>query len=423
MRLDRMGAMHRTRLSFAPSLLRRAQKEGWKFARIVWAIGRDGFGHAAYTVTTPTNQYTLIAFSRDLPPEMRTDRVIAEAWDTSYVLYDGVPDAAEIERLAVNAPLQEAGRFTERDLVLSRANKSVRLFEAVVASLAAGNQPPAKMLDDVGYLMRTTAVYGNGKFGIADRDVLSGRRDLSGPFRPEMLTVWLIRTFTIDLADHCAAMRAPGAAQLAPDLRRRLGVGNSTGLGMAPFLVRHPILLHRWVLAREKALALVRGAPVSDASWETFVELLCAGKHEVAAWLTQDAIQAQRIIELSRELARVIEHVEAIQPSARSWDRLYRFAEAELGLEAQEYLVALMLERNGSLIDHLADEMAADERDGYALDGSMSCGELANLLARDYAWALAIDPAMSGSGRASGMCPKKSSSRALACVRRTRCRT
>ena len=37
--------------------------------------------------------------------------------------------------------------------------------------------------------------------------------------------------------------------------------------------------------------------------------------------------------------------------------------------------------------------MAADERDGYALDGSMSCGELANLLARDYAWALAIDPA------------------------------
>ena len=125
------------------------------------------------------------------------------------MLYDGVPDAAEIERLAVNAPLQEAGRFTERDLVLSRANKSVRLFEAAVASLAAGNQPPAKMLDDAGYLMRTTAVYGNGKFGIADRDVLSGRSDLSGPFRPEMLTVWLIRTFTIDLADHCAAMRAP----------------------------------------------------------------------------------------------------------------------------------------------------------------------------------------------------------------------
>ena len=117
---------------------------------------------------------------------------------------------------------------------------------------------------------------------------------------------------------------------------------------MAPFLVRHPILLHRWVLAREKALALVRGAPVSDASWETFVESALCRQDEVAAWLTQDAIQAQRIIELSRELARVIEHVEAIKPSARSWDRLYRFAEAELGLEAQEYLVALMLERNGN---------------------------------------------------------------------------
>ena len=27
-----------------------------------------------------------------------------------------------------------------------------------------------KMIKDIGYLMRTTAVYGNGKFGIADRE-------------------------------------------------------------------------------------------------------------------------------------------------------------------------------------------------------------------------------------------------------------
>ena len=61
--------------------------------------------------------------------------VIALAWDSSYVLYDGVLDDAEIARLAANVPLQEAGRFTARDLILSRANKSARLFSAVDQTL------------------------------------------------------------------------------------------------------------------------------------------------------------------------------------------------------------------------------------------------------------------------------------------------
>ena len=79
-----------------------------------------------------------MALATDLPPDMRTDRVIATAWDTAYVLYDGVPDADEIARIVASAPRQEAARFTERDLILSRANKSVRLFAHVVESLRAG---------------------------------------------------------------------------------------------------------------------------------------------------------------------------------------------------------------------------------------------------------------------------------------------
>ena len=39
----------------------------------------------------------------------------------------------------------------------------------VVQSLSEGKQPPHKLINDIGYLMRTTAVYGNGKFGIDDR--------------------------------------------------------------------------------------------------------------------------------------------------------------------------------------------------------------------------------------------------------------
>ena len=57
------------------------------------------------------------------------------------VLYDGAPDADEVERLRANVPLQEAGRYRARDLVLARANKSVRLFDEVVGRWRAGGSP------------------------------------------------------------------------------------------------------------------------------------------------------------------------------------------------------------------------------------------------------------------------------------------
>ena len=47
--------------------------------------------------------------------------------------------------------------------------------------------------------MRTTAVYGNGKFGLADRDLICKRSEFADPCRAEMLTVYLIRSFTVDL--------------------------------------------------------------------------------------------------------------------------------------------------------------------------------------------------------------------------------
>ena len=314
MRLDRMGAAHPTRLSFLRILLRRARREAWRVTRPVRALDAQGFGHAVYAVHMPRGTVSLVAFSQNLPPERRTDRVIAEAWDTSYVLYDGVPDEAELARLAAAVPLQEAGRYTERDLVLSRANRSVRLFETVARALASGAQPDAATVENVGYLMRTTAVYGNGKFGLADRDRIAARPEFAAPFQAEMLTVWLIRAFTLDLVEHRARALAQAAARLAPALRRRFGVGNATGLGMAPFLVRHPILLHRWIAARETALARVRALPTQEA-WPQFAGHLHAARAALAHWRTEDPVQALRIAALRADLDRL-----AHQPR-QSWIR------------------------------------------------------------------------------------------------------
>ena len=228
-------------------------------------------------------------------------------------------------------------------------------------------------------------MYGNGKFGIADRAEIADRPEFAAPFQAEMLTVWLIRAFTVDLVEHRARALAPAtAARLAPDLRRRFGVGNATGLGMAPFLVRHPLLLHRWMTAREIALARVRALP-DGAAWPEFTRHLHAARAALAHWHTDDPVQAPRIVALLGDLDQL-----AGQPR-QSWDSLYRWAESALTLEGQEYAVSLLLEPHGALVDDLCETMSADEQDAVAIDGRMDCAALRALIARDYGWALALD--------------------------------
>ena len=174
MRLERMGSFFPTRLSFLRSLLRKLADDGVDLQRPVFDLDADGYGHAVYEIVLDGFPYSLIAFATPLDPANRTDRVIAEAWDVCFVLFDGRPTLDDIQHLHGHATKQEAGRYDPRVLVLSRANKSVRLFDHVVDALSRGEQPEADMISGIGYLMRTTAVYGNGKFGLADRaDFLS----------------------------------------------------------------------------------------------------------------------------------------------------------------------------------------------------------------------------------------------------------
>ncbi len=221
------------------------------------------------------------------------------------------------------------------------------------------------------------------------------RAELSGPFRAEMLTVYLIRAFTVDLAEHMARLRAPDrAVALMPALRRRFGVGNATGLGMAPFLVRHPLLLHRWISARETALARVRALAQSDETTRArFLAALASGRRLVAHWRTDDPVQAPRIPVLAADLER-LERLVLSSPLLRDphpWASIYRRAERELSLEGQEFVVTLLLEPHGALVDDLADQMSADEAAAFDIDGGQSCDDLLADIDRCYRWALATD--------------------------------
>ena len=394
MKAARMGSFHQTRLSFMRALMRALKKDKWRCARAEGQIDKNGVGHALYRAIGPTRSYTLLCFSHDLPPEKRSDRVIADQWDATFALYDGVPNDDDIARLAVNVPKQEAGGCRQSELVLARANRSVRLFDYVVETLARGGQPAAEIIDRSGYLMRTTAVYGNGKFGLSDRERIADRVEFAPPFRAELLTVWLIRWFTIDIAEHLAHTTAPQTAvPLARDLARRLGVGNATGLGMAPFLLTHPALLHCWMTARETALARVRALPTATKSKRRqFAQLLIRMRREIDNWRTADRRQTARICELTTDLAAIDAEVAAdALDKNMAWDKLIAWSEKNLSLEGRELLVTLIIEPHGELVDDLVESMAIDESLNFRIDGEATIGELLRDIARDYQWALQTD--------------------------------
>ena len=384
MRLARMGAAFPTRLSFLPTLLRRLRDEKSVVSRPVWEIDEQGFGHAVYSLTLGGHTYSLVAVSNDLPDEDRTDRVIATAWDTAYVLYDGVPDEAEIARIVKAAPKQEAARFTPRDLVLSRANKSVRLFARVVEALKSGQQPDDEMVQQTGYLMRTTAVYGNGKFGIADRAVIADRPGLSGPFMAEMLTVWLIRGFTHDLVEHLGGM------PLAHHLKRHLGIGNATGLGMAPFLVSHPLLLDAWMQVRETALARLRAlTKVSERELSDLKRLAARAAQHLTEWNVPDEAAQADILRLREEWQDIRAWLDA-EPLAEDQplDALIRYSE-RFSLACQELTLALVLEPFGPLVDGLAECQSTPFHP--RIEPEMSLDSLRGHIEDDWGWALGLN--------------------------------
>lgn len=392
MRLERMGSYHPMRLSFSRQLLRRMATEQWQVSISDWSIDDNGYGHAVIEAKTPDNTYSLVAFSHELDDSARSDRVIAEQWDSTFSLVDGVPDADAIQMMAQTVSKQEAGRQSSDQLTLSRANKSVRMFNHIINSLAQGQQPDAKMVNEIGYVMRTTAVYGNGKFGIGDRDKIIDRPAMLGAFQVEMLTVYLIRHFSLALIDHLAKVKGgDNAVSLKPAYARFFGIGNATGLGMAPFLVHHQALLHCWMETRETALAIVLGQDnIADDEGLMISDLVDRASLYTAQWRVDDAVQSARIDGLEKDLAQLSQWTRG-----QWWDcdkplqMLMEKTKATLSLEAEEMLVSILLEPFGAMIDHLGANMSIKEKTSIRSDATV--GDALKLIDQDYRWALDLD--------------------------------
>jgi hypothetical protein len=386
MKLSRLGSFHQSKLSFLRSFLN--EFKDWDYSRDLFNLDKDGYGEAVYSFKKKNRVYSLVCFANQIKDEERSDRVIATKWDAAFTLHDGVPCKDDIERLKNEVPKQEVGRLSFKELTLSRANKSVRVFNHVVDSLSEGKQPDLELLSKVGYLYRTTAVYGSGKFGLADRFRIKNREEINGPFRLEMMLVYLVRQFTFDQVNHVAHHKNPKTAvKLDKQICKNLGIGNSTGLGMAPFIVNHPTLLNNWILSRETALKKIREIKdVQEKDAQLFTDCVKKSLTNITSWNTDSEYQQNKIKSLLKNIRNFIDYIENNFDFKTEYpfNTIYFWLEQNVCEESIEYVVSIMMEPYNNIIEPLVSNMSSDEDKYFNIPTNRTINELKEIIEKKY---------------------------------------
>jgi len=393
MKLSRLGSFHQSKLSFLRSFLN--EFKDWEYKRDLFNLDKFGYGEAVYSFRKDKRTYSLVCFANEIKDNERSDRVIATKWDAAFTLHDGVPTQKDIDRLKNEVPKQEVGRLSFKELTLSRANKSVRVFNHVVEKLSEGKQPDLELLSKVGYLYRTTAVYGSGKFGLADRFRIKNREEINGPFRLEMMLVYLVRQFTFDQVNHVAHHKNPSkAVKLDKKICKNLGIGNSTGLGMAPFIVNHPTLLNNWVLSREIALKKIREIKtVKKKESDLFVDCIKKSLTNITSWNTDSDYQQNKIKNLLKDIKKFIKFIDKSFDFEDEYpfNKIYLWLENEVCEECIEYVVSIMMEPYNEVTTPLISQMSSEEDKYFTIPSSRSLKELRNIIEKKYSNILKIN--------------------------------
>ncbi len=393
MKLSRLGSFHQSKLSFLRSFLN--EFKDWEYKRDLFNLDKFGYGEAVYSFRKDKRTYSLVCFANEIKDNERSDRVIATKWDAAFTLHDGVPTQKDIDRLKNEVPKQEVGRLSFKELTLSRANKSVRVFNHVVEKLSQGKQPDLELLSKVGYLYRTTAVYGSGKFGLADRFRIKNREEINGPFRLEMMLVYLVRQFTFDQVNYVAHHKNPSkAVKLDKKICKNLGIGNSTGLGMAPFIVNHPTLLNNWVLSREIALKKIREIKtVKKKESDLFIDCIKKSLTNITSWNTDSEYQQIKIKNLLKDIKKFIKFIDKSFDFEDKYpfNKIYLWLENEVCEECIEYVVSIMMEPYNEITTPLTAQMSSEEDKYFTIPSSRSLKELRNIIEKKYSNILKIN--------------------------------
>ena len=385
-----LSAYKSSRLSFLRLLIARLARERWQILRSRWDMDSEGRGLAVYRILGPEEDFSFVVFSDNLPEERRTDRIIENHYDGEAFLCLGEPSEAQIAAQKAQFADFLTGRADSRTVGWTRVNRSSRIFNAVVEALANGGQPDDSLIASAGYLVRNNGFWGNGRHGSTIFPAYAGKGLLGLPYHADLLTLYLWRHFSVELAEHIARVRNPDAAALEPRLKKFLGVGNASGLGLVPFVLRHPARVHHWVSLRERAYAEARARQPSIEERAALVSLLDRAIAYYASGLQVKGGIFQSSDDLVADL-KELRDAAAKHQENEPWSQLTDWAQGNVGREALELLHASLIEIHRDIADALAPEVLSAVSNESLPQPAQSIGALHAVLRDRYAWALAID--------------------------------
>src|SRR5690625_5080650 len=212
-----------------------------------------------------------------------------------------------------------------------------------------------------------------------------------------MLAVYILRHFSFELVEHIAACKSDRAVRLNPEVKRIIGTGNATGLGMAPFLLSHPRLLHQWIYIREKAIARVKAIEPTDQE----LQLAMKWVQRISKYLEENSFVAQEYFDDNGELAKrllvvkdwIHEYVQGETMDGLAvnnvWDTLATLAKQKISFELEEIVYTILMELYLEDIIDLEDNLNVEEV--YEVDANMTIRELREVIKRQYDWVFQYD--------------------------------
>jgi hypothetical protein len=393
MRPEFFAAMQPSRLSTSRALINSLITSGWTIERVLWDIDEFGEGTAVYRLLAGERVFDLVAISFEPKTEGRTARIIGRNWDMMGALIEGPVSPEALEQTRQELPKLYEGRAPEGTLVWARSNRSMRLFDHVVDSLASGSQPDVHRLAETGYILRNTGLDGNGTFGTKSFLAYEDDHPLRLPYYPQMLASYLMREFGFDLAQHLAEVKNPDAAKLDPEITRYLGLGNGSGLGLILWVHNHPRLVASWIEIRERAIVAattLSTAAVAQRSNELSELLHRAARHRREDQTTYDAFEASESI--AADLDMIADELPAAIREAGADGHPLALLRERIGQRvspaAQETLHSLIIELVPDVADALLQQTIVSEI--LVRDPAQSIGDLRATIDAQYAWALEL---------------------------------
>jgi len=394
----RLAAIQPSRISGARAFMNKMVRERWDISVQRFDIDENAAGTFVYSIKAPDREFSFIGFSFPPTRTARTGRIIGRAWDMMGTLNEGPATEADIESARVELPKLYSGRATPNALIWCRSNRSMRVFEQTQDALAEGRQPDVGALADVCYLMRNTGLDGNGTFGTRSFPSLGSDHPLGGVLQAQLLTAYLMREYSCDLVEHLARLKSERAVRLDPAIRRFLGVGNGSALGLIFFIQKHPRLINALLTARETAIAVALALPLGKG--DTRLADLIALVRRAAVFRRQDKMVYEAFTssdQIAADLEQVAQDLEALHRTGlvdgekllSPLDMLARRFEASLSAEAFETFLSLVMELVPELTDDVIPAIVAP--DEFNVSPAETAQELLAAIDAEYGWALAAD--------------------------------